>query len=130
PRTDPFRELPHDIVIRFIHFSGNVLAMSLESVRTKINQVDDEIVRLIVQRQRLAIKVSDIKAREGLPVRDEKRARQVISTAGERAQKARIDPEPVKKIFEILIAMSEASQHARNGIKGQRDTPGHREESG
>jgi chorismate mutase len=103
--------------------------MSLESVRSKINHVDEDIVRLIAQRQRLAVKVSDIKVREGLPVRDEKRARLVISTAGERAQKAQINPEPVKKIFEILIAMSEESQHARNGNKGLRDTHGHLEES-
>ncbi|MCX6688358.1 MAG: chorismate mutase [Methanoregula sp.] len=98
--------------------------MSLESVRAKINHVDEDIVRLIVQRQRLAVKVSDIKVREGLPVRDEKRARQVISSAGERAAKAHIDPEPVKKIFEILIAMSEESQHARNGNKEHRVIPG------
>ena len=95
--------------------------MSLEPVRAKINRVDDDIVRLIVQRQRLAVKVSDIKVREGLPVRDAQRARKVIAAAGERAAKAHIDPEPVKKIFEILIAMSEESQHARNG---KREKPG------
>jgi len=95
--------------------------MSLESVRAKITHVDDDIVRLIVQRQRLAVKIADIKVREGLPVRDEQRARKVIAAAGARAAKAHIDPEPVRKIFEILIAMSEESQHARNG---NREKPG------
>jgi chorismate mutase len=52
-------------------------------------------------------------------VRDEQRARKVIAAAGERAAQAHIDPEPVKKIFEILIAMSEESQHARNGKREQ-----------
>jgi chorismate mutase len=89
--------------------------MSLESVRSKITHVDDDIVRLIAQRQRLAVKIADIKIREGLPVRDEQRARKVIATAGERAAKEHINPEPVRKIFEILIEMSEESQHARNG---------------
>ena len=89
--------------------------MSLESVRAKITRVDEDIVRLIAQRQRLAVKIADIKVREGLPVRDEQRARKVIASAGDHAAKAHIDPEPVKKIFEILIAMSEESQNARNG---------------
>ncbi len=93
--------------------------MSLESVRAKITHVDDDIVRLIVQRQRLAVKIADIKVREGRPVRDEQRARKVIAAAGERAAQAHIDPEPVKKVFEILIAMSEESQHARNGKREQ-----------
>ena len=89
--------------------------MSLESVRAKINHVDEDIVRLIAQRQRLAVKIADIKVREGLPVRDDQRARKVIAAACEHAAQAHIDPEPVRKIFEILIAMSEESQHARNG---------------
>jgi chorismate mutase len=91
--------------------------MSLEPVRAEITRVDEEIIRLIGERQRLAVRIAEIKRHEGLPVRDDERARTVIARAEKQAEEDGIDPEPVKHIFKILIAMSEESQHAHNGSR-------------
>jgi chorismate mutase len=89
--------------------------MSLDTVRAEINSVDTYIVRLIAKRQELALKIARIKAREGIPVHDEKRAADVLKTVFEHAVEQKIDPVAVQKVFKILIAMSEERQRVCNG---------------
>lgn len=84
--------------------------MSLENVRTDITRVDTEIVRLIAERQELALKIAQIKIREGMPVHDEQRAADILSSVARQAVDRKIDPVAVRKVFEILIAMSEERQ--------------------
>jgi len=84
--------------------------MSLETVRSEITTIDSGIIRLIAQRQELAAKIARIKTAQGIPVRDEQRAAAVLSSVSDQAAELDIDPAPVRKIFEILIAMSEERQ--------------------
>jgi len=93
--------------------------MSLEAVREEINRVDNEIIRLIAQRQRLAEQVAAVKIASGIPVHDEGRTNAVLRTVSKKAAEQEIDPVSVQKIFEILIAMSEERQHEYAG-KGYR----------
>ena len=89
--------------------------MSLETVRAEITKTDKEIIRLIAHRQALAIKIARIKIHEGMPVHDEHRASEVLSTVFDQAVEAKIDPVAVQKIFEQLIAMSEERQRECSG---------------
>jgi chorismate mutase len=89
--------------------------MSLENVRTDITRVDTEIVRLIAERQDLALKIAEIKKREGRPVHDEERAADVLRSVSGQAIERKIDPVAVRKVFEILIAMSEDRQRKYSG---------------
>jgi chorismate mutase len=89
--------------------------MSLETERAEITRVDTEIVRLIALRQELALKIARIKIREGIPVHDEKRASDVLRGVFEQAVEKKIDPVQVKKVFELLIAMSEERQRGCSG---------------
>jgi len=84
--------------------------MSLETVRSEITRVDAEILRLIAQRQELAMKIARIKLNQGIPVRDDHRAANVLASVSDQAVEQHIDPVSVRKIFEILIAMSEERQ--------------------
>ena len=93
---------------------GNVHGMSLDQVRAQISMVDTAIIRLIVKRQELATQVAEIKRREGISIRDEKRVAQVLETVSREAEQSGIDPSATKKIFEILIAMSEERQRDRS----------------
>jgi len=89
--------------------------MSLDTVRTDIGRVDTEIIRLIAERQELARKIAQIKSKERIPVHDERRASVVLDSVSRQAEECRIDPVAVRKIFEILIAMSEDRQRECSG---------------
>jgi len=87
--------------------------MSLEKVRTEISRVDAGILRLIAERQALADQVAEIKIKGGISIHDEKRSAEVLSSVFDQAVEMKIDPVAVRRIFEILIAMSEERQHER-----------------
>ena len=89
--------------------------MSLETVRAEITKTDKEIIRLIAHRQDLAGQIAKIKISSGMPVHDEHRASEVLSTVFDQAVEARINPVAVQKIFEQLIAMSEERQRECSG---------------
>jgi len=99
----------------FMRILGNVLDMSLETVRAEISRVDTEILRLITERQKLAGKIAQIKIAKGLPVHDQERTEKVLESVFGQAVESRIDPVAVQKIFEILIAMSEDRQRECSG---------------
>jgi chorismate mutase len=89
--------------------------MRIEDVRKEIDKVDNEIIRKIAKRQELAGKIARLKFASGLPIHDEKRTRAVLEDIFNRAVEAKIDPVSVKKIFEILVAMSEERQRECQG---------------
>ena len=93
---------------------GNVHGMSLDQVRAEISMVDAAIVRLIAKRQELANQVAEIKQREGIAIHDEKRVAEVLERVSREAEQTGIDPAATKKIFGILIAMSEERQRRRS----------------
>jgi len=89
--------------------------MNLEKVRTEISRIDTEIICLIAERQALAGQVASIKATTGTPVHDAERTAEVLRSVSEQAAGRDIDPVPVRKIFETLIAMSEDRQRELHG---------------
>jgi chorismate mutase len=89
---------------------GNVYDMSLEQVRSEISRVDAGIIRLIAERQELADRVAHIKIKNGIAIHDERRSAEVLSSVFDQAVERKMDPVAVRKIFEILIAMSEERQ--------------------
>ena len=84
--------------------------MTLEQVRADISRIDTEILRLIAARQALAEQVAAIKAGAGLPTHDADRTAAVLRSVAAQAESYQMDPVPVRKIFETLIAMSEDRQ--------------------
>jgi chorismate mutase len=89
--------------------------MSLDAVRAEISQLDREMIRLIVQRQKLAVKIAQIKIAKGIPIHDQERTETVLESVFEQAVESGIDPVAVQKIFTILIAMSEDRQRGCSG---------------
>jgi chorismate mutase len=89
--------------------------MSLEQVRGEISRVDTELIRLIAKRQELASRVAAIKVRDGIAIHDGKRSTDVLDAVASQAVEKKIDPVAVRKIFEILIAMSEERQREYSG---------------
>lgn len=89
--------------------------MSIESIRKEIDGIDRQIIANIGKRQQLAANLALVKQREGLPIRDEQRRKEVLNIAFTLAVEHKIDPDYVQKIFELLIDMSEQRQRGCSG---------------
>ena len=89
--------------------------MSLDAVRAEISRVDTGIIQLIAERQLLADKIARIKIAKGIPIHDQPRTVKVLESVSGQAVELQIDPVAVRKIFEILIAMSEDRQRGFSG---------------
>ena len=84
--------------------------MSLASVREKIDEIDERIIKLIADRQRLAGEMAHLKFREGIPIRDSEQRERVLERAFDRAVESMVDPVSVQKVFDLLVQMSEERQ--------------------
>jgi chorismate mutase len=89
--------------------------MSLDAVRNKIQEIDEEIIDLVAERQRLAAKIARLKQEKGLPIRDDEQRKVVLDRAFTYAVESRLDPVAVRTIFEILIEMNEERQRECTG---------------
>ncbi|NLB00007.1 MAG: chorismate mutase [Methanomicrobiales archaeon] len=88
--------------------------MTLDAVREEIHGIDNQIIDLIVERQKLAAKIARIKQEEDRPIQDGSQQKTVLGRAFTYAVEKRVDPVAVRRIFEILIDMSEEWQRECN----------------
>ena len=89
--------------------------MSLDAVRNEIQRIDEAIIDLAVERQRLAVQIARIKQERGFPIRDEEQRNAVLDRVSALAAGREIDPVAVRRIFEILIGMNEERQREYAG---------------
>jgi chorismate mutase len=77
-------------------------AMPLHEWRRKIDQIDDELLRLLNERARIACELGAVKIAAGLPAYDGKREGQVLARI--RAQNpGPLGPESMTSIFRRII---------------------------
>ena len=80
---------------------------TLEGLRRQLDQVDEEMVALLARRLTLAGEIGQIKAAQGLPVRDEAREAQVLARRGDLLPQRR---QQVERLFRLLMAESREEQ--------------------
>jgi len=95
--------------------NGQPWSMSLDAARDEIRKIDEEIIDLVAERQRLAAEIVRLKQENGLSIRDEAQRRAVLDRAFSYAAESRIDPVAVRKIFEVLVEMNEERQRECSG---------------
>jgi chorismate mutase/prephenate dehydratase len=87
--------------------------MRIEDCREEIDRIDRELLRLLNRRALLALEIGEMKARAGLPLKDEGREREVLS----RSSVANVGPladGSVARIFRRIIRESRrVEEHAR-----------------
>ncbi|AMJ40779.1 bifunctional chorismate mutase/prephenate dehydratase [Anaerotignum propionicum] len=59
--------------------------MDLEALRLRVNEIDDEIAKLFVERMQTSAKIAEAKAEKNLPVLDQKRENQVLQRVMDQA---------------------------------------------
>lgn len=84
--------------------------MGLSEHRKEIEAIDEKIIRLIDQRNRMAKRVFEAKKIEGLEINDPQQERLVLGRAMDLATELSLDAGAIKEIFDILIRMSRNKQ--------------------
>jgi chorismate mutase len=79
--------------------------MDIERWRKEIDELDEELLRLLNMRARLAVKVGSLKRATGMPVRDPEREEFVLQRLRE-ANTGPLDQEAVVRLFRRIIRES------------------------
>ena len=84
--------------------------MDIQDYRTRIDQVDAELVRLYCERMEIAGEIGRYKREHGLPVTDTEREKNLLNRVGKLAGKE--NEEGVRELFALLMSHSRAKQKA------------------
>lgn len=85
----------------------------LEALRARIQQVDEELVRLIGERKSLVLAIGRAKEALGLPVLDPPQEAKVVRRAAELARELGVDEEAVRDILWRIVASARDEQEGR-----------------
>lgn len=77
----------------------------LNELRIKIDVVDAELIGLLAERFRLTERVGVYKKRNGLPVYDRIREREIAERRKELCEAEGLDPETGKKVFQQILRL-------------------------
>jgi chorismate mutase len=91
--------------------------MRIEDCREEIDRIDGELLRLLNRRARVALEIGEMKARGGLPLKDEGREREVLlrSSAANAGPLADVS---VARIFRRIIRESRRVEERAREIEG------------
>jgi chorismate mutase len=79
--------------------------MNIEHWRAEIDELDEELLRLLNMRARLAVKVGVLKKASGLPICDPERELSVLNRLQE-SNDGPLDHEAVRRLFRRIIRES------------------------
>jgi len=85
--------------------------MSLTEHRREVQKIDEEIIRLIDDRTKLAERIFAAKRAAGIKIEDPHQEKLVLERAIDLATELNLDAGTIKSIFELLIQMSLQRQH-------------------
>ncbi len=91
--------------------------MDINTIRKKINQLDDDLLNLFNQRAALALEIGEVKKEQGLPIYDPSREKLIF----ERMQKINhgpLDNSAIIRLFERVIDESRSLErtHAKRDM--------------
>lgn len=78
----------------------------LEDLRRELETIDADILRKVAERQRIARRIEEVKARDGLPIRDFAREREVLERGRAVAADVGVDAQLAREILAGLIRSS------------------------
>jgi chorismate mutase len=78
----------------------------LDALRTKIDEIDDEILTLIIKRLEIVKNIGKIKNKTSLPIKDLTRENEKINSLANFAKKHKINKKYLEAIWKILFKIS------------------------
>ena len=82
----------------------------IETLREKIDVVDDQILRDIAQRVKICRAIGELKKQQGKPVHDISRETEVFKRAKERAELIKLDPVKIERLYREIVNMCSSVQ--------------------
>lgn len=96
--------------IGFEAFAQLMHDLGVSRLRTGIDAIDHELVGLLAQRQRLALRIGAVKAETGAPVHSPDRETELLDRISTRASELGYSDEIVRKIYELILEASRRGQ--------------------
>jgi chorismate mutase/prephenate dehydratase len=93
--------------------------MSLKELRTKIDALDAQVVKLLAERFRLAQEIGRLKKDTGQPVTNTTRETRVMQHIAQLAEQEGLDPLVLQKIYHEVIASAKTMQTAIVAFQGE-----------
>lgn len=86
--------------------------MDIDSIRQRINQLDDELLRIFNERAALALEIGQLKKRLNLPIYDPKREKLIFARMKEN-NPGPLDDAAIVRLFERVIDESRSLERSR-----------------
>lgn len=77
--------------------------LALSDIRVEVDRIDEALVKLLAERQRLVEKAIAIKKRDGLPARDQARFNQVIDHVRVLSRAHKLDPALAEAMWTEMV---------------------------
>jgi isochorismate pyruvate lyase len=77
--------------------------LTMADIRKDIDQIDESLIKLLAERQRLVEKAVVVKKRDGLPARDNARFAQVIDHVRVLARAHKLDPALAEAMWTEMV---------------------------
>jgi len=95
--------------------------MSIEDWRSEIDEIDDQLIRLLNTRARLAAKIGGLKHKAGLPLNDQEREQHVVARM-QTNNPGPLDEAAISKLFQCIIRESHRVELIVIGTQVQAET--------
>lgn len=82
----------------------------IDALRIKIDAVNEELLRLLSERQDLSVAVAAIKAADGIPLYSHEREAQLLEKFRKDAEGYDLDPDYVEELMNVVLRHSRAAQ--------------------
>lgn len=92
-------------------FSDLLGALGIHRMRTDIDQIDRQIVRLLGRRQEMSLSIGRVKQERGMPVQIPDREEELLDIIRKEAIHHGLDPEHAGDLFERVLEESRRLQH-------------------
>lgn len=83
----------------------------IEDVREEVREIDEQIIKLVVMRRKLAEKILEAKKVDKIKINDEEQKKTVLRRVEKTARANNLDENAIKEIFKILIEMNTKRQY-------------------
>lgn len=100
-----------DKQLGFGPFSDLMVALGIHRMRTDIDQIDRQIVRLLGRRQDLSQRIGEVKHERGMPVQIPDREAELLDIIRKEAVHHGLEPEHVADLFGRVLSESRRLQH-------------------
>jgi len=116
PRRAQNAVTPHRSAATFV-------SSDLFRLRTQIDHIDDELIRLLAQRARLSAAVGEHKSVHGLPLYVPEREAELLAERRQAAAAAQVNPDLVEDVLRRVMRESYSTQDARYPATGDLSRP-------